>query len=275
MVFEEDADWDVRIKDTLESVSQATRTLIQPLDVSEHASEHSYADPTYPHGDLDVQPDPMVLGDLPKTLRPQTSPYGDGWDMIHLGHCGLVSPTYPDPHLDDDLRRWTPKGHVMIEDDPTVPEPHHIHSVNEKRYPSFRRYREGVNHTRVVHHSMKFLCSHGYAISQAGARRLLNYVGVRALDFPFDKMAEHYCEETRLRTKRGACLGTQPPLFAQYRPPGDISKDFEIESAWFKDHHGKIREKGFSDNIRFSAMINIENLVHGDTDYEDQYPDTA
>lgn len=273
LIFEEDADWDVRIKDQLEQVAQATRALIQPLE--DERNETRYADPTYPHAELDVQPDPLILGDLPKTKQPQTSPYGDGWDMIHIGHCGLVSPRYPNPHLEEELSRRTPKGHVMIEDDPTVPEPHYIHHVHEVHYPSFKQYREDANHTRVVHHSMKFICSHGFAISQAGARKLLHYVGVRALDYPFDKMIENYCQDPELRFKRGACLGTQPAMIAQYRPPGDISKDFEIESAWFADHKGNEREKGFDDNIRYSAMINMEKLLDGDTDFEDQYPDTV
>ena len=159
--------------------------------------------------------------------------------------------------------------------DPTVPEPHYIHSVDEGGYPSFRQWREDVNHTRAVHHSMKFICSHGFAISQAGARRLLHYTAVRALDFPFDKMIENYCQDQGLRTKRGACLGVQPPMIAQHRPAGDISKDFEIESAWFKDHHGQDREKGFSDNIRYSAMLNMDRLINNEEEFEDQYPDTV
>lgn len=279
-IFEEDGDWDVRIKDSLWQVAQATRALTQPLDHQNSngaETRQSYADPTYPYVEKDVEPDPMIYGKLPNTRAPKLSPYGDEWDMIHVGHCGLVSPQYQDPRLDEDegFRRITPKGHVMIEDDPTVPEPHYIHSVDEVHYPSFRGYGEGKNHTRTVHHSMKFICSHGYAISQAGARRLLHYVGVRALDFPFDKMVEMYCQRPASESKRGACLGVQPPMVAQFRPAGEISKDFEIESAWFADHHGQEREKGFCDNIRYSAMLNMENMINGLDEFEDQYPDTT
>lgn len=284
-IFEEDGDWDVRIKDSLYQVAQATRALVQPLDhssaydyESSTRSNETYADPTYPRAGTDEQPEPMVYGKLPKTKEPKFSPYGDDWDMIHVGHCGLVSPYYPKPGPIDeeaDIRWWTPKGHVMIEDDPTVPEPHYIHSVDEAHYPPFRQWREDVNHTRTVHHSMKFICSHGFAVSQAGAQRLLHYVGVRALDYPFDKMIENYCQDESLRHRKGACLGTQPPMIAQHRPAGEISKDFEIESAWFADHHGQTREKGYSDNLRYSAMLNMDRMINGEDNFEDQYPDTV
>ena len=285
MIFEEDGDWDVRIKDTLWQVAQATQALTQPLDNEDSSRnsydfnhtghENAYADLTYPYGDADLYSEPMIYGKLPKVKSPKLSPYGDEWDFIAIGHCGLVSPNFPNPHLDDGLRRHTPQGHVMINDDPTVPEPHYIHSVDEEHYPSFRTYEEGRNHTRAVHHSMKFICSHGFGISQAGARRLLHYVGVRALDFPFDKMIEEYCARPASESKRGACLGTQPPMIAQHRPAGDISKDFEIESPWFADHRGRTREKGFSDNLRYSAMLNLENMINHAEEFEDQYPDTV
>ena len=99
---------------------------MQPLDRSSWSADYyeyadsKYADPTFPHADLDVQPDPMVYGKLPTTTEPKLSPYGDDWDMIHIGHCGLVSPRYPNEHPpEEDLRRWTPKGHVMIKDGTT------------------------------------------------------------------------------------------------------------------------------------------------------------
>ena len=289
LIFEEDVDWDVRLKDQLEQVAYATRALVQPLEnprsshshttyghsSSHNASAEVYYDPSYPHGDDDILSEPMVLGDLPKTKEPKTSPYGDGWDTIFFGHCGLVSPRFPNPDLNEDLRRWTPKGHVMIQNDPTVPEPHYIAHVDEVNYPSIKQWPEGVNHTRVVHHAEKFICTHGFAISQEGARKMLHYVGIRALDGPFDGMVERYCQDQDLRPYRGACLGVQPAMFAQWRPRGDISKDFEIESPWFVDHHGEEREKGFDYNLRYSAMMNLRKLVNHRTDFEDQYPDTV
>ena len=288
LIFEEDADWDVRIKDQLEQIALASRALTQPLDheTSTNQSgssittdaygeriEPKYADPTYPSAELDVRVEPMTLGSLPKTQQPTKSPYGDNWDMLHLGHFQMTSPYYPPPKVDQSIFRYIPKGHVMIENDETVPEPHHIRHIDEIWHPSFKQYHEGVNHTRVVHHSAQFLGTHGFAISQAGARRLLHYVGVRAMDTDYDKMVANFCEDPAMRKKRQACLGVQPALFAQYRAPGSINKDSDIVDI--NAPAEAQREKGSDFNIRWSAMENMEKLIDGQTDYEDQYPDTV
>lgn len=271
-VMESDADWDLRLKDQLYDYAKSTRALIQPVA----GTKNKFFDPTYPippPSTADEPQQPLLFTKLPKTALPTVSPYGDDWDILHIGHCGMRSPLLDVPHEWLEAAKHVPKGHVVHNDDETVPEPHYLHSFNDDKIQPFRSMRPGVNHTRIVHHSMNFVCSHGFGISQAGARRLLHYVAMRKLDGPFDAMMERYCQDPKLLGRRGPCLATQPPLMGQHRPAGDITKDFEINSPWFDGVSGT-RDKGFTDNIRHSAQENIANMAYGD-EVDDLWPDTA
>ena len=35
------------------------------------------------------------------------------------------------------------------------------------------------------------------------------------------------------------------------------------------------RNRGFTQNIRWSVMMNMDKILRGETDYEDQFPDTV
>lgn len=270
LIFEEDADWDVRFKDQLTDFARSVRALTQPLA----GTNATYSDPTFPIvQDPTLFPGMMRFEDLPVTEIPQHSPYGDNWDILMPGHCGVQSPVVGVPEEFKERAGLLPKGHVVQHDDPTVPEPHYIRTFDNGNFPPYTQLEKGVNHTRITHHALHFVCSHGYAISQRGARRLLNHVGIRALDGPFDRMMEIYCQRKELRNVRGACIATQPSIVGQHRPAGSVTKDFEIESPWFQNAHGN-REHGFTDNVRISAQENIGNLVYG-RPLKDLHPDTA
>ena len=59
LIIESDADWDLRIKETLQGVASASKRLLDwPFDA-----------PT----------------------RPGVFPYGDKWDIIWIGHCGAAN----------------------------------------------------------------------------------------------------------------------------------------------------------------------------------------
>ena len=65
LIMESDADWDLRIKETLQGVASASKRLLD-----------------WP---FDVPP------------RPSVFPYGDKWDIIWIGHCGAWN--YDNHHI--------------------------------------------------------------------------------------------------------------------------------------------------------------------------------
>jgi len=74
LILEDDADWDVRIKEQLFEYAHASRALLQPL-----SNDHStYVDWTYPTPQDAASPGPILdFNQLPSTINPTTSPYGD------------------------------------------------------------------------------------------------------------------------------------------------------------------------------------------------------
>jgi hypothetical protein len=91
LIFEDDADWDVRLRDQLRNFALSSRALTQPLAGVE---PFTYADATYPHPS-DTSPaslNDFAFDSLPATVAPASSPYGDEWDVLWLGHCGMHFP---------------------------------------------------------------------------------------------------------------------------------------------------------------------------------------
>jgi hypothetical protein len=196
LILEDDADWDVRLKDQMRDLALASQALTQPLE----SDPSSYADPTYP-----VPADPATLptGDLafdnlPKTVPPKNSPYGDYLDFIWVGQCGMRFPT---------LKQKIPKGRV-VQKDITVPEKSYLSTITNPD-PLTAQY---PDHTRVVHHVSEGICSLGYAITQAGARRLLHDIGLFDVTAPYDILLRQFCEGSGGR-KYHNCLTMQPSLF--------------------------------------------------------------
>lgn len=179
MILEDDADWDVRIKDQLQDFAAATRALTQPLK----GTSDSYADPTYPAPEgQDQVREFQLLSDLPKTVPPRHSPYGDNWDLLWVGHCGM--------HLPFEDSRNLPKGRVAWTDH-TVPQKQYLLNLYQpndiqEQYP---------DHTRVVHHSQGPVCSLGYAVSQKGARQILFEIGLKDVDNAYDVNLRKFCED--------------------------------------------------------------------------------
>lgn len=62
---------------------------------------------------------------------------------------------------------------------------------------------------------MDTICSSGYAVSQAGARKLLYHVGLRALDGPYDLMLESFCTRGWQWEESANCLTVQPAIMSQ------------------------------------------------------------
>ncbi len=71
MIWEDDVDWDVMVKTQMTEFARGTRH-------------------------------------LQDAVAPMESPYGDGWDILTVGHCGLAN------DVSEDQRYW------VIENDPTA-----------------------------------------------------------------------------------------------------------------------------------------------------------
>lgn len=144
LIFEDDADWDVSLRSQLVQFARGSR----------YISNTSHAE-------------------IP------SSPYGEDWDMLWIGHCGTS-------YHEGDHRRV-----FVIPNDPTVEPPSHRHNVDQ---PDMRRWEEGPsgdNQTRIVFHSQGGVCTPAYGISQQGARKALYHV--RKLRFPMLREADRRC----------------------------------------------------------------------------------
>ncbi|KAI9715619.1 MAG: hypothetical protein M1828_000762 [Chrysothrix sp. TS-e1954] len=252
VIFEDDIDFDVRIKDQLTSFAAASRALTQPLK----NSPNTYADPTLPHRN-ELNSSNALEHDLsstnsPTTAPPTYSPYGDNWDVLWLGHCAALFPK-PDQPI--------PQARYTIPNDPTVPLWGYNNSGKAHDEKPEAEYPE---HTRVVHHARRMICTFAYAISHRGAQRLLYDLGVAAFKDPFDVALAIWCEE------KGTCLTVQPQLISLYRAPGAMNKDSDIHPNSGQE---QIREQGSSPYIRRSVKLNMGRLVEGQEELIDQYPD--
>ena len=110
-------------------------------------------------------------------------------------------------------------------------------------------------------------CSLAYAVSQSGARKLLNNLGLQRLDSAFDLMLRNWCEGENGNEKH-VCLSVLPQLFNHYRPAGSNIADSEINPE-----DNKMRDDSYTLNIRWSVRKNMDKLLVGDDDYIDQWPD--
>ncbi|KAI9830942.1 MAG: hypothetical protein M1819_005325 [Sarea resinae] len=264
LILEDDVDWDIRLKSQLHDYALSSQALLQPL----LEDPSSYADPTYPspNGAVTMPPD-MHFGSLPPVSPPSSSPYGDGWSVLWLGHCGTIFPSCK-VEASAERSKNQPKGRVVHLDDDTVPESHYFENFTDlwgwqqddprAAYPP---------HTRIAHHSMGTVCTLGYAVTQESARRILYEFGVKAFNAPFDIMMRDLCEGTSNRPYH-TCLTVQPQLFNHHRPAGNKKYESDIN-----DHGGAENTHAYTEIIRWSARLNLDRLLYGATEFEDQYPD--
>ncbi|KAH7303740.1 hypothetical protein B0I35DRAFT_472208 [Stachybotrys elegans] len=198
-------------------------------------------------------PQEFMFGNLPRTVGPAFSPYGDNWDVLWVGNCGMnfASNAYPD----------TPKGRVIHLNDITVPERRYLWSFN-RPFALKDIYPE---HTRVVHHAQEGVCTLGYAVSQRGAQKLLHEVGMKDVGGGFDILFRYFCDGSKGR-RRHICLTVQPALFHHYRPAG-------AKSAGSGIHGDDFQHNGSTDMVRWSVQLNADSLLEDKTTMRDQLPD--
>ncbi|KAI0098278.1 glycosyltransferase family 25 protein [Nemania sp. FL0031] len=212
LIMEDDMDWDVRLKKQLIQIAE---------------------------GALYVMP----------SNEPSSSPYGAGWDVLWLGHCGEIFPeTLPENEGKPEYPKYT------LHNDKTVPPLNKITGlVDFAKYPEF---------TRWVHVSGGPICSFAYALSQRGARKVLFDLSVDHLGGPFDNALAGFCRDGASGNQDGLqakCLSVTPPVFFHHRAKGRVDGDSDIHNSGNAD----VREKGTTENIVWSARNNIKNMLRG------------
>lgn len=226
----------------------SSHALTQPLA----GTEESYADTTYPVNADNSEPSVLDFDfdNLPRTVMPKISPYGDEWEMMWLGHCGMQFPV---------AESGLPMSRVIHKDDVTVP-PSGMWSLSEPfeirdKYPK---------KTRGVGHVYQGVCSLGYAVTQKGARGLLREIGLREVKDPLDMLLRFYCEGSHGRRKHN-CLATHPAVFNHHRPAGPKSGMSNIGA------HEGYQEEAYTDMVQWSVRMNADAIMDGKTEFEDAY----
>ncbi|KAF2677968.1 glycosyltransferase family 25 protein [Lentithecium fluviatile CBS 122367] len=215
LVLEDDADWDVHLKSQLTEFARGTRYV---LDQESNST---------------------------------ASPYGDGWDILWLGHCGLRN------------RENIDQRYYVIRDDPTAV-PQSLWSF-ARRMPNLTPKALNGTYNRVIYEPTRGLCTWGYAISLRGARRLLQDQELEEA-LPSDRALNRLCT----RVKGAKCLAPYPPLVGTHKAAGRTGKDSDRV-----DQSGKVREVGETGQIIFSVKLNLKQLlgVGKDLVVRSQWPD--
>lgn len=263
LIFEDDIDWDTRLRPQLVNLAHASRNLpnlIANADQTPHSS---------PSASEDQTPDPIELAKrstLPFPLLSSTSnskeaPYGRDWDVLWLGHCGA---SLPPPSTTHPTR-------MSLPNDATVPSAKHLRFRAGSTQDSFATLYPP--HTRIYHRTANStLCTHAYAVTQRGARKLLYQFGVREFSQGYDFALGDYCggdlhrHTGETEGERPMCLTVQPPLFSQF---WGESGESDIVST------GREGRMVGSRYIRWSARAGVERLGSGLglDGSEDQWPD--
>lgn len=158
------------------------------------------------------------------------TPYGTDWDVLWIGHCGEV-PTegaeklaYPDSSLMPTklYAGWSKKL---------------LASISEGH--------------RAVQYLEQTVCTFGYAVTEAGARRILEVLS-SGQDEAFDVGLQHKCKQGALR-----CVTVNPELMHHYNPKdgtGYVSQTAEGDGKGHSAEDEAFEKlKGTTANMKDSA----------------------
>lgn len=295
LILEDDVDWDVRLKAQMQSFALASRIFVQPVTGQKHAISKAYTPApgtTSTSEDLKPAKDRHLLPvhSAPAYDRPVVSPYGDAFDVLWLGHCGTAFPAHPPPAASQHhggvaappgtgKPAQLPLLRVTLPRDATVPAARHLRP-HPFAGPDALAELQLPPHTRVVHAASATTCTLAYAVSQAGARRLLRQFALETFSTGWDLMLGAWCDGLYMEHRGGAggaggreertpvCLTVQPPLFSHYMDEGKGS-DIQAQGG------GYLHKTG-SQYVRLSVKRNLRRLVEEgweEKDLVDQWPD--
>ncbi|PKY01789.1 hypothetical protein P168DRAFT_258616 [Aspergillus campestris IBT 28561] len=209
IIMEDDSDWDVTIKTQLQSVAIA----LQALQGTSAAAT--------------------------------TSPYGDDWDILWLGHCGI---------------NWrSNSSYFAASHDPTVTPTHHFTPVFRESPPINR-----TEDTRLVFEAEDGVCSYLYAVSNSAAKKMLSALSVSPTGMKEDFDSGGQLDITLGRMCRAnflKCYAPFPSLTGRLMTSSDI-KDSD-ESA--EQGREKSRTPPGSANVVYSTLLNINRILDGES----------
>ncbi|KEF57743.1 uncharacterized protein A1O9_05663 [Exophiala aquamarina CBS 119918] len=229
LILEDDADWDVSLKAQMTEFARGTRWLM------------NHTGPSY-------------------------SPYGDGWDILWIGHCSAHS-------HHSDTRRW------VIRKDLTVPPPSKRDAMLQ---PYDLGYWEGApdfdTQTRIIYKAGYGFCFAGWAVSLRGAEKILHKLSMLPYGLAVDLGVAEMCAHG---TYNITCLAPFPAYVGISKPAGNSSRGSDIVDGSGKGRAGdlatrgnpgaKFREEPESERVVFSTRMNIPRLLIGDTEFESNY----
>jgi len=225
LIFEDDADWDVGLRSQLRQVSEGTRWLL---------------------GEDDHVP---------------SSPYGDKWHMLWIGHMGITTNPWA---KDFTNRRW------VIPKDPTVPPPYTERSIGFKADMStWESGPDGDPQTRIMFLVGMGYGLAGYALTLAGAEKVLYEASLLPFNDPIDTGLGHFCEEMRSGL---TCVGSYPSVIGSSKSAGPVAKGSDIQNPTNPD---VIFPKAISERTVFSTRLNLKRILNRVTEYESQYPNST
>jgi hypothetical protein len=174
------------------------------------------------------------------------SPYGQEWDLLWVGGCAWTLAENLPEHLAMD-RPDTRKAWLPV--DGTVAPPNRLSGNLSFSF-------DDCQGRRFAHVPGDNICSFAYAVSQSGARKALDYLGLGNVEKAFDNILSDFC---RLQPHNARCISVIPPLFYHHRKRGKVSSDSDINGI----SSDEVRENGFTENILYSTRLNLGRLIEG------------
>ncbi|KAK6387240.1 hypothetical protein LTS17_000507 [Exophiala oligosperma] len=227
LILEDDADWDIGLKAQMAELARGSRWL------------------------LETAPEGTSNNHIPH------SPYGDGWDMLWVGHC------HSEP-VKGDNRRW------VIPHDPTVaPEGSRWYFKG----PKMDKWEKGPDadpQTRVVYQQGFGWCLSGYAVSLRAAQRILWYASMMPFNWPIDSGMGNLCSQREFHDFQ--CIAPFPRFVGKSTPAGSNALGSDINT---KPKEEKIQEKSESENVMFSVRQNMRRILDGATTFKSYFKNPA
>lgn len=201
LIFEDDVDWDIRLRtQQIPRAQQAARSLSSTS--SSWASQYPWGKPT-------------------------------DWDLLYLGHCGdyfndLSESVGVGHHHPSNLEAI---NHVVYPD-PSMPYRTDIHPFTASLFTAL----QVPEQNRIMHASQWPLCSFGYAVTRQAAQKILAIVAPEKEDISRDLIAYDAALLSGCRDKGVPwsikCYTVQPELFHHMEGKSIIALQEET-----KDHH--------------------------------------
>ncbi|OJJ69854.1 hypothetical protein ASPBRDRAFT_129902 [Aspergillus brasiliensis CBS 101740] len=213
LILEDDVDWDVTLKNQLQEFALGTLSL--------QAESH-----------------------------PKTTPYGDDWDILWLGHCGTK------------CQKNTP--FYILKNDPTS-----IPVYGLPQYwagPAVHQLVDNIKHNRIICKAAVAVCCSAYAVSFHAAQKILAALSVLPDDesmppgqsVVYDVMLGRLCESGYLR-----CISSHPSVFGNWKGAGLPSKASDIQYNYDGPREQKTFEGASFQGLVYSTMNNLGTLLDG------------